>query len=295
MSNAERMKLLIDKLPEIEALFSIKYVSFVKPAFKPPVQTPMRTIHNHPDYMSWRAEIECELDQLPESRMVDEIHRLFKKIDGGWTEDTDFSQLKAKLTALRNHLPDVVGEEKKRPDETYEERLCRDFLKALIAVQKNQIYKGKQEDEINDGLRDMLNMAYDVKDQTRQGVSESEKQAGEVDLLITEDGLPTALIEALKLPSMNKDYVHEHIKKALINYDPVGCKYVFLFSYYNGANFESFWEKYIHYISEYPFPYDKVNDLSEVEAQYAESRHAIIGLKRSGINIHLHFYAIHVR
>ena len=295
MSNAARLKLLIDRLPEIEALFSTTYVSFVKPAFKPPVQTPLRTIRKNPEYMSWRAEIEYELDQLPESRMIDEILKLFKKIDNGWTEDTDFSQLTAKLTALRNHLPDIVKEEKNRTDETYEEILCRDFLKALVAVQKNPIYKGKQEDEINDGLRDMLNMAYDVKDQTRQGKSESKKQAGEVDLLITEDGLPTALIEALKLPSLNKDYVHAHIKKALINYDPVGCKYVFLFSYYNGANFESFWEKYIHYISEYPFPYDKVNDLFEVEAQYAESRHAIVGLKRSGIDIHLHFYAIHVR
>lgn len=53
------------------------------------------------------------------------------------------------------------------------DNLCYNVLKALLIFQKNPIYKGCKEDEINDGIRDCLNMMYDVRDQTRQGESES--------------------------------------------------------------------------------------------------------------------------
>ena len=50
-------------------------------------------------------------------------------------------------------------------------------------------YKYKKEDEYNDDLRDFLKAKnFDVKDQTREGLSESGKNTGELDLVIEEDG-----------------------------------------------------------------------------------------------------------
>ncbi len=72
--------------------------------------------------------------------------------------------------------------------------------------------KNSNENEINDYFRDMLGMMgyQEVKDQTRHGVSKSGKDAGEVDLLLSKEGKEIAIIEALKLSSVEKPLLSVH-------------------------------------------------------------------------------------
>lgn len=46
------------------------------------------------------------------------------------------------------------------------------------------------------------------------------QKMGEIDLLVYDDSIPVAIIEALKMSSVNKKYLSEHIEKVLVNYDP---------------------------------------------------------------------------
>lgn len=286
---------LIEKLPEIKSLFKAEYHSLAKPAGRPPIQSRFMTIRKHPKYMEWKAEIEYEIDLLPSNSTIEDVKRLFKKIDGGWSEDTYFDQLESKLEVLKK----FAAKNNLCSPETnigmFEENiLCTNILKALVNIQKNPIYKGKKEDEINDGIRDNLSMIYETKDQTRQGESESGKSAGEVDLLICNQGLPVAIIEALRLPSLDQENLDKHINKALEKYDPVGCPHAFIFTFATGKDFLSFWNKFYNYLQNYQFPYDILNDVEEISLPYSESRYAKVSLGRSGCPVNVHFYVIHV-
>lgn len=286
---------LIDMIPEIRKLFVTEYYSFVKPAGRPPIQTPLKRISKVPEYMKWKAEVEFELDLIPANSTIDEIKRLFRKIDNGWSEERDFDKLVVKLEILKKYIDLSVNKPMlPQSDICDEESLCGNIMKALVAVQKNPIYLGKKEDEINDGVRDILSMIYEVKDQTRQGESESGKSAGEIDFLICNQGMPVAIIEALKLSSLDKENLDKHINKSLEKYDPVGCPYAFILTYATGKEFESFWDKFFSYLCSYTFPYDIKETVKEVAPLYAESRHAKVLLNRNGMDINVHFYVIHI-
>ena len=52
-------------------------------------------------------------------------------------------------------------------------------------------------------------MAYQIKDQTRQGESQKGDDAGEVDIQICVDGFPIVMIEALVLDSLKKQSAYK--------------------------------------------------------------------------------------
>lgn len=92
----------------------------------------------------------------------------------------------------------------------------------------------------------------EIKDQTRHGVSSSGKDAGEVDILISKNNKEIAIIEALKLNSVESDYIKKHIEKAIINYNPLGTA-TFLVAYGSAADFGGFWERYLNFLKKYSF------------------------------------------
>lgn len=103
--------------------------------------------------------------------------------------------------------------------------ILKQLLAACVKLQANAIYYNATEDQRNDYIRDILDaVGYDVKDQTRRGLSPSGKAAGEVDILIKEHGFPITIIEALNLDSLNKEYLDKHIDK-IYNYDTAGNKF----------------------------------------------------------------------
>ncbi|MCT4709576.1 hypothetical protein MUA04_05175 [Enterobacteriaceae bacterium H11S18] len=110
--------------------------------------------------------------------------------------------------------------------------------------------KGLSEDDINDQVRNMLlSMKYQVKDQTREGQSASGKGAGELDLIIEEDGYLFSIIEAMKLNSVKSEYINDHYKKLLTNYNPLQITKTMLVTYYTGSRFDDWWDGYTKHIS----------------------------------------------
>lgn len=176
-----------------------------------------------------------------------------------------------------------------------ENELCSYIQRALLNAQKNRITASMSEDEINDLIRDNLSMVYEVHDQTRQGLSESEKSSGEIDLLIyNKNRMPIALIEAMRLSYLEKDLIDRHIQKVMSKYDPIGCPFLFVLSYVSAKNFRKFWENYLTYLQSHQFTYERCDELIESDLIFAESRHASVTLNRSGKRIRVHFFAIHI-
>jgi hypothetical protein len=167
--------------------------------------------------------------------------------------------------------------------------------KALRTIQKDRQYWGKLENEINDQLRNLLGMDYQVYDQTRQGESESRQSAGSVDFLVKDHEEPIAIMEALILNCLDRTELKRHIDKLLVNYDPQGYPRACLIMYVTQKNFGMFWDNFSAYISEYSFPYSVEYGLTEGRSCFTQSRNAYMVLKRSNRPIVLSFHAIHLR
>ena len=171
----------------------------------------------------------------------------------------------------------------------------RDLKHALLSIQKNPQYWALDENSINDGLRDLLGMKYHVDDQSRQGVSLSQKSVGEIDFLVTDGSEPVAIMEALKLDSVDKGYISDHITKLLVNYDPQGYPRACLIMYVTCKNFGPFWDSFSDYISTFDFPYPVDKGFKDEQTSFSESRNAYILLLRSNKPLLLSFHAIHLR
>ncbi|MBK5073380.1 hypothetical protein I2492_11210 [Budviciaceae bacterium CWB-B4] len=105
------------------------------------------------------------------------------------------------------------------------------------------------EDNYNDYIRDlMLAKDYEIKDQTREGQSLSGINAGELDLVIENNGDIFSIIEAMKINSLDKDYIGKHYSKLLTCYNPLIVKRTFLVTYYEGKKFNDWWIRYYEYI-----------------------------------------------
>jgi hypothetical protein len=133
--------------------------------------------------------------------------------------------------------------------------ILKHLLSACVKLQANAIYYNATEDQRNDYIRDILDtVGYDVKDQTRRGLSPNGKAAGEVDILIKEHGFPITIIEALNLDSLNKTYLDKHIDK-IYNYDTAGNKFNIIVSYVTVSNFADFCDKYYEHIKKHKYPF----------------------------------------
>lgn len=129
------------------------------------------------------------------------------------------------------------------------EELSHDVAWALHRLARTS-KRGLSEDEINDQLNNMLlSMKYHVKDQTREGRSSSGKGAGELDLIVEDDGYLFSIIEAMKLNSVKKDYINDHYKKLMVSYNPLQVTRNILITYYTGSRFDDWWDNYTTHIS----------------------------------------------
>ncbi|WP_253197902.1 hypothetical protein [Clostridium gasigenes] len=148
-------------------------------------------------------------------------------------------------------------------------KLLKDLLLAYIKLQRNYLYKNVTEDERNDFIRDLLETnGYQVKDQTRQGTSNSGKSSGEVDILIQEQGFPFAIIEALNLSSLDTNYLDTHIDK-IYKYDTLGNSCNFIVSYVKVKDFGTFWDKYTRHIKQHKYPYKLIGIEESIGEKYS--------------------------
>ncbi|MCM1102259.1 MAG: hypothetical protein NC079_10865 [Clostridium sp.] len=137
--------------------------------------------------------------------------------------------------------------------------VLREVLAACVKLQANSFYYGATEDERNDYIRDILETAgYDIKDQTRRGLSPNGKAAGEVDILIKEKNFPVTIIEALNMNSLSTAYLDKHIDK-IYDYDTAGNKFNIILSYVTVADFVTFCEKYFQHIKKHSYPFELIS------------------------------------
>lgn len=176
------------------------------------------------------------------------------------------------------------------------EGVLKDLIQVSERLCSNASYSATSlENNINDYFRDALSfMGYnEVKDQTRHGVSISEKDAGEVDLLLTKSGKEIAIFEGLKLNSVNSKYIDGHIKKAIDNYNALGTA-TFVVAYVNVANYDSFWEKYYEHISNYAHNMECRSTMKELTHPNAATRIAYEILSKDGYDFPVYFMTIKI-
>ncbi len=175
---------------------------------------------------------------------------------------------------------------------------AKSMLEELISALKLMVCNhscsyNKNENEINDYLRDLLKQrgAYSVIDQTRHGESESGKDAGEVDILLSRQEREVALIECLKLESVNTNTLDTHIQKAIKNYNPLGTP-TFIIMYVGSKNFSEFWSRCYAHLTTYEYGMDVDESISEEVQDNASIKVAYLTLKKNDFVFPVHFVAV---
>lgn len=167
-----------------------------------------------------------------------------------------------------------IKDEGGREKETEEQILC-DLLNACVCLQEDSKYFNELENPRNDNIRNLLKMAgHDVKDQTRRGLSASGMDAGEIDILIEEDGHTVTIIEALNLSYVDATKLDEHIDK-IYGYDTVGNKFNVILVYVKTRDFADFCKRYYAHIKEHEYVYTLIsseNDIKIGNSEYADLR-----------------------
>lgn len=152
-----------------------------------------------------------------------------------------------------NDLKKILNNRQNIEDFDYvKERLFQSLCSIL-----EQKFSLSYENLYNTFLTTALNcmLLGNVFDQTLIGTSGSENTSGqgELDIYVRqENGFPLTIIEAMKLGSFaeNNKKIAEHLKKLLINYNPVGLKNNIFIVFYEINNFNEAWTKYISYIED---------------------------------------------
>lgn len=291
--NKERFIQLVEEIPKIEAAFTTQLAPMAIingeiDGFN------AETINQNPMYQAWRAAVEFELVDYEPAQMADNVRREFRNIDGGWFQDITFVRLKGYLLAIAKNLLSEPVEAEREYDKYSEDGLNHYLLRALTNIQARHLLWNSEENDLNDAFRDSLDLLYSVNDQTRRGISQSGTGAGEIDLLIRREGLPFAIIEALRLRSLEREYLNTHINKALTNYDQAGCPHAFVVVYAQVNDFANFWNKLLEHVKNYQFPYPIEEALSECAVEQTEVRVAKLKLSRSEKPVNFRIYAIHL-
>lgn len=155
------------------------------------------------------------------------------------------------------------------------QELLSKLTNALLDLQGNSLYFDAKENACNSFVRSLLKSAgYVCMDQTLRGVGAAGKGDGELDIVIQDRdrGNDIAIYEALKLTqksfaTSDQQYLADHIKKLLDNYNPTGLKNLLLVSYvsWDKDKFNGLASKYMGYIkNSTPGPYEIImNSMSE--------------------------------
>ena len=133
--------------------------------------------------------------------------------------------------------------------------LPNEFISACAKIADNPAsYSSFDEDGLNRELRNFLDSAisrfgYIVTDQTQQGLGKSDKKAGELDIRINKLGIPIAICEGLI--HRDKQYLFDHIDKAMKRYNRSGCKDLYIVEYSRNKGFSNFWDNASDALDEY--------------------------------------------
>ena len=177
-----------------------------------------------------------------------------------------------------------------------QEAFIKNLVRACLNLQARKHYSNASEDERNDYISDILwAIGYTVKDQTRRGSSSAGKDAGEIDIFVSRDGLPFTVVEAMNLDSVDTRYINKHLDK-LFSYDTSGNKFNVCLSYVKVADFASFWDKYSVHVSDYSYPSPILSSDTSIDDEYGYSELKIMKTNhsRSGRTVNLYHICVRI-
>lgn len=195
-----------------------------------------------------------------------------------------FNEKNICIIRVKKNEHDIFINEKDESKVNEKDALIRALYLACIKLQSNSLYRNVTEDQRNDFIRDLLETGgYQVRDQTRRGISNSGKASGEVDIFIHENGFPITIIEALNLSSLDTTYLDTHIDK-IYKYDTLGNRFNIVLSYVMAKDFENFWIKYGEHVKSHNYPYGfiGVDESVDTEYDYSDIRFMVTKHNRSG-------------
>lgn len=305
LMNVEKIKLLIDKIPEIKKNFYKENIfAFRTSNLRAGTCTNSfmeeEKINKNLAFMAWRDELLSELAQLVQNDFIREIVEQLDKFNGIRDRER-FESIESKLSILKENIKDYVpsASDIDLKDKYIPEKdLITVVTRILLKMQRNNHYDMNcDENTMNDYVRDLLGENYQTKDQTRQGVSENGEDAGEIDIQLLHEDLPIVMIEGIILAAVKKKELHSHINKVLNHYDPNGCPYAILLIYYKGKNLKDFHNRMIKDLnsSNYEFPFKPITQLEKIDTGYSELKHAQIVLNRNGQKLRTHIFALNIR
>lgn len=302
MADIDKIRELIERIPQIKEKFQRENPVMgrtydFKKRESVNISMPLEIIYKNPDFMAWRDALLLELSQLKEDDYIAELKRLLSHFTG-FDDKSRLDKIESKLKVINERLEDyvllptdIIINDERIP----ETELIQKATRALVKLQKNNHYNSSSsEDTMNDYVRDILDESYELRDQTRQGESESGNGAGEIDIQICIDGLPLVMIEALKLESVVDKTLSIHVNKVLTKYDPNGCPYAILIVYAKAPNFEDFYNRLQTYLRKFEYPYEKQTDVEDVPTDYSELKHAQMVLLRNGTKTRVHFFVANI-
>ena len=157
--------------------------------------------------------------------------------------------------------------------------ILNDLLIVCSQLQGNIMGIKKKEDDrnafVNVGLK---NRMIKSSDQSRWGVSESGKQAGEIDIKIeSKEGATIGIFEGMNLSSVNSEKITTHFNK-LFGYDPNGLSENYLVTYSDSKNFLSFYTRYSKFIHKINSKYELIKPFEDISHLHSHGNEIRVGL-----------------
>lgn len=188
--------------------------------------------------------------------------------------------------------------------------LCSKLLTAFRGIQSDPynkweydkngtVLRKRAEDSINNLVAFFLKAYYgeeNIHREEPQGLSSTKDKLGEIDILIYQNGSQFALQEALKIDSLDKTKLNDHMKRMLNNYDtqgvPITCLVIYAYTQ-QGQKFFSKIEKYLkEYLESSLFPYDIVEHLKREPVETSNICHHIMTYRREEMFQKMHVFTV---
>ncbi|MDE5804136.1 MAG: hypothetical protein K2I22_14630 [Lachnospiraceae bacterium] len=188
--------------------------------------------------------------------------------------------------------------------------LCGKLLTAFRGIQSDpynkwefdeigNVLKKREEGSINNLVAFFLKAYYGEENIHReevQGLSGNEDKLGEIDILIYQNGSQFAIQEALKIDSINKTKLDDHMNRMLKNYDtqgvPVTCLVIYAYTK-QGQKFFAKVEEYLkQYLDSELFNYEIVKELKMEKVNTANICHHEMVYRREEMLQKMHVFTV---
>ena len=224
-------------------------------------------------------QMEKAICQMPAFEWQQYYNNIKQKAESFWNVDEDSILCSKLLTAFRGIQSDPYN--KRESDE------------------KGNVLRKREEDSINNLVAFFLKAYYgeeNVHREEAQGLSGNENKLGKIDILIYQNGSQFAIQEALKIDSLDKTKLDDHMNRMLKNYDTQGVPVTCLVIYVYTKQGQKFFTKVEEYLEQYLvsdlFTYEIVNELKEETVDTANISHHVMTYRREEMLQKMHVFTV---